>query len=55
MSLYTDRGAHYFHTPEKGGEVDRGHLTQLGRALKRLGVEHIGAYSPRRSLAAERI
>src|SRR5277367_841271 len=23
MSLYTDRGAHYFHTPEKGGEVDR--------------------------------
>ena len=46
MSLYTDRGAHYFHTPEKGGEVDRGHLTQVGRALKQLGVEHIGAYSP---------
>ena len=47
MSLYTtDRGAHYFHTPEKWDEVDRGHLTQVGRALKQLGVEQIGAYSP---------
>ena len=25
MSLYTDRGAHYFHTPKAGGEIDRGH------------------------------
>jgi hypothetical protein len=31
MSLYTDRGAHYFHTPKAGGEVDRGHPTK-GRA-----------------------
>jgi hypothetical protein len=46
MSLYTDRGAHYFHTPKAGGEVDRGHPTQVGRALEQLGVEHIGAYSP---------
>ena len=30
-SLYTDRGAHYFHTPKAGGDVDRGHLTQVGR------------------------
>ena len=22
MSLYTDRGAHYFHTPKAGGEID---------------------------------
>jgi hypothetical protein len=28
---------------------DRGHLTQVGRALEQLGVEHIGAYSPRAS------
>jgi transposase len=28
MSLYTDRGAHYFHTPKAGGEIDRGHPTQ---------------------------
>ena len=46
MSLYTDRGAHYFHTPKAGGEIDRGHPTQVGRALEQLGVEHIGAYSP---------
>ena len=42
MSLYTDRGAHYFHTPKAGGEIDRGHLTQVGRALEQLGVEHMG-------------
>ena len=47
MSLYTDRGAHYFHTPKAGGEIDRGHPTQVaaGRCAQ-LGVEHIGAYSP---------
>jgi hypothetical protein len=39
MSLYTDRGAHYFHTPKAGGEIDRGHPTQVGRALAQLGVE----------------
>ncbi len=45
MSLYTDRGSHYFRTA-KAGEIDRGHPTQVGRALEQLGVEHIGAYSP---------
>ncbi|MGO9486817.1 MAG: helix-turn-helix domain-containing protein, partial [Rhodomicrobium sp.] len=44
LSLYTDRGSHYFHTPEAGGKVDRTRLTQVGRALDRLGVEHIAAY-----------
>src|SRR5208283_3503490 len=48
MSLYTDRGAHYFATPKAGGEIDRGHPTQVGRALDQLGVEHIGAYSQAR-------
>jgi transposase len=46
MSLYTDRGSHYFLTPEAGGAIDRGSPTQVGRALAQLGVEHIGAYSP---------
>jgi transposase len=55
MSLYTDRGAHYFRTPEKGGEVDRSHLTQVGRALDQLGVEHIGAYSPQARGRSERM
>jgi hypothetical protein len=45
MSLHTDRGGHYFFTPEAGGEVDRNRLRQVGRALKQLGGEHIGAYS----------
>ena len=54
MSLYTDRGAHYFRTPKAGGEVDRGHLTQVGRALEQLGVEHIGAYSPQARGRSER-
>jgi transposase len=45
MSLYTDRGSHYFRTT-KAGEIDRGCPTQVGRALTQLGVEHIGAFSP---------
>ena len=44
-SLYTDRGSHYFHTPEAGGKV-AGQHTQVGRALHQLGIEHIAAYSP---------
>ncbi len=41
--LYTDRGSHYFHTPEAGGKVSRTQLTQVGRALAHLGIEHIAA------------
>ena len=33
MSLYTDRGAHYFRTA-KAGEIDRKQPTQVGRALE---------------------
>jgi transposase len=54
MSLYTDRGAHYFHTPEAGGKIDRKRPTQVGRALEQLGVEHIGAYSPQARGRSER-
>jgi transposase len=54
LSLYTDRGSHYFHTPEAGGKVDRTHLTQVGRALEHLGVEHIAAYSPQARGRSER-
>ena len=45
-SLYTDRGSHFFHTPEVGGKVDRTQPTQVGRALAQLGIEHIPSYSP---------
>lgn len=53
-SLYTDRGSHYFYTPKAGGAVDRGVLTQVGRALARLGIEHIAAYSPEARGRSER-
>jgi transposase len=55
LSLYTDRGSHYFLTPEAGGKVDRSRLTQVGRALAHLGVEHIGAYSPQARGRSERV
>ena len=55
LSLYTDRGSHYFHTAAAGGEVDRATPTQVGRALERLGVEHIAAYSPQARGRSERV
>ena len=55
LSLYTDRGSHYFHTPKAGGPVDRKHLTQVGRALAHLDVEHIAAYSPQARGRSERL
>jgi len=54
-SLYTDRGSHYFHTPEAGGPVDKMRLTQVGRALRQLGIEHIPAYSPQARGRSERM
>jgi transposase len=55
LSLYTDRGSHYFHTPEAGGKVDRTQPTQVGRALAQLSVEHIAAYSPEARGRSERL
>jgi transposase len=54
-SLYTDRGSHYFHTPKAGEPVDKQQLTQIGRALERLGIEHIPAYSPQARGRSERM
>ncbi len=53
-ALYSDRGSHYFHTPEAGGQVAKGVLTQVGRALSQLGIEHIAAYSPEARGRSER-
>ena len=53
-SLYSDRGSHYFTTPEAGGKVDKVNLTQVGRALKQLGIDHIAAYSPEARGRSER-
>lgn len=54
-SLYTDRGSHYFVTPTAGGKVDKRDLTQVGRALAQLGIEHIPAYSPEARGRSERM
>ena len=53
-ALYTDRGSHYFHTPKAGEKVSKSQLTQVGRALKQLGIEHIAAYSPEARGRSER-
>jgi len=55
MALYTDRAAWAAHTPRKGEPVDKDALTQVGRALKQLGIEHILAYSPQARGRSERI
>lgn len=53
-ALYTDRGSHYFLTEAAGGRVSRTILTQFGRALKQLGIDHIAAYSPQARGRSER-
>ncbi len=53
-SFYSDRGSHYWNTPEAGGKVDTKNLTQFGRAMKHLGIEMIAAYSPEARGRSER-
>ncbi len=45
-ALYSDRGSHFFVTLKEGEKVDKHRLTQVGRAMKELGVQMIAAYSP---------
>jgi transposase len=53
-SLYSDRGSHFFYTPKAGAAVDKNRPTQLGRALKELGIQMIAAYSPQARGRSER-
>jgi len=53
-TFYSDRGSHYWTTPEAGGKVDKENLTQFGRAMKQLGIEMIAAYSPEARGRSER-
>lgn len=55
MALYTDRAHWAVHTPTAGGAPDRAHRTQVGRALARLGIEHILGYSPQARGRSERV
>jgi transposase len=54
QSLYTDRASWAAHTPRAGAPPDR-NLTQVGRALARLGIEHILAFSPQARGRGERV
>ena len=54
MALYTDRAHWAVHTPTSGTAPDRTRLTQLGRALARLGIEHILGHSPQARGRSER-
>ena len=53
-ALYSDRGSHFFVTPKAGEKVDKQRLTQVGRAMKELGVQMIPAYSPQARGRSER-
>src|SRR5207302_4187885 len=55
MALYTDRAHWAVHTPTSGTAPDRTELTQVGRALKRVGIEHILGYSPQARGRSERV
>ena len=53
-ALYSDRGSHFFVTLKAGQKVDKQRLTQVGRAMKELGVQMIPAYSPQARGRSER-
>jgi hypothetical protein len=53
-ALYSDRGSHFWLTPKAGGKIDPHRLTQVGRALRELGVQMIPAYSPQARGRSER-
>ena len=55
MALYTDRARWAAYTPTSGTNPDRSKLTQVGRALQRLGIEHILGYSPQARGRSERV
>jgi transposase len=55
QALYTDRASWATHTPKAGGPPDPRQPTQVGRALARLGIEHILAFSPQARGRGERV
>jgi len=53
-ALYSDRASHFFATPKAGQPVDKHRVTQVGRALRDLGIQMIPAYSPQARGRSER-
>jgi len=55
QALYSDRASWAARTPKRDQPIDRSMKTQVQRALERLGVEHIVAYSPQARGRSERV
>jgi transposase len=53
-ALYTDRAGWAVYTPTSGTAPDRTKRPQVGRALARLGIEHIVSFSPQARGRSER-
>src|SRR5258708_34676956 len=53
-ALDSYRGSHFWLTPKAGEAVDPHRLTQVGRALRELGIHMIPAYSPQARGRSER-
>jgi transposase len=53
-AVYSDRGSHFFVTMKAGEKVDKHRVTQVGRAMKELGIQMIAAYSPQARGRSER-
>jgi hypothetical protein len=53
-ALYSDRGSHFWRTAKAGAKVESQQLTQVGRALRDLGIQMIPAYSPQARGRSER-
>lgn len=54
-AIYTDRAGWAVYTPTSGSAPDRTKRTQVGRALARLGIEHIVSFSPEARGRSERM
>jgi hypothetical protein len=54
-SLYVDRAMHFVITTKAGAKPDRTRKSQIERALDRLGIELICAYSPQARGRSERL
>lgn len=54
-AIYTDRASWAVHTPTSGTAPDRANVTQVGRALARLGIEPIVSFSPQARGRSERM
>jgi transposase len=53
-SIYSDRASHFFKTPKAGQSVDTRDVTQVGRAMRDLGIRMIPGYSPQARGRGER-